>query len=142
MPIYGDDPWTPGDQGWGESDTLNPGDIPNPSDTFNLLVFLTINGKTTNERVRVEANADGYRIEKFTSCCEKRGDLSGDNKIDLTDLAMVISMFTSNNNYSRYLAYSCPTTSDLNNSGVVDIADLVYLFNYLTLKGPAPVPCK
>jgi hypothetical protein len=134
MPIYGDDVWTSGDQGWGRDDSLVPGQ-PVVDDGCNYIIHFTINNKHIKETLRVTEVGAMTKITAFTSCCVKRGDLTGDGVVDISDLAAMIGAFTINNACMRAYIYNCPDVADVNASGGVDISDLVSMINYMIFKG-------
>lgn len=140
MPIYGDDPWTEGDQGWGRDDTLVPGQ-PVLDDSCNYIVYLTVDGVRVKETVKVKSVGELIRIDEFHSCCQKRGDLTGDNVVDLSDLTAFIGAMTIHNACMRSYLYKCPAAADITNDGIVDITDLASFISYFYIKDWKIPPC-
>ncbi len=71
---------------------------------------------------------------KYASCVAKSGDVTGDNKILLTDIIALINIL--------FRAQTPPTPyckGDPNGDGVIKLTDIIYLINFLFRSGPAPV---
>jgi hypothetical protein len=62
-----------------------------------------------------------------------RGDASIDGQISLTDVIKILSGL-----FFSVEPSPCPDLSDVDDSGVVDVTDAVFLLGYLFSKGPAP----
>ena len=61
-----------------------------------------------------------------------RGDANGDTRIDITDVVVVLhSLFTGGD-----LRFACDDASDIDDNGVVEMTDPIFLFNHLFAGGP------
>ena len=70
-----------------------------------------------------------------TESAFKRGDATGDGKIDIGDVVYIINYLYKNGTAPNPLA-----AGDATCDGKVDVGDIVYLINYLFKNGPPP-PC-
>lgn len=81
----------------------------------------------------------GDRIQLYTlstSCCTKRGDLTNDDLVDISDLMMMIDYM-----FLQGIAPECMESADVNGDESVDISDLMMMINFMFLNGPEFVPC-
>ena len=79
-----------------------------------------------------------YRL----SCCQTRGNIDGDNGVNVADLTYLVEYL-----FQDGSAPPCEDDpdeypeGDVNASGAINIADLTYLVDYLFRDGPSPPPC-
>lgn len=72
------------------------------------------------------------------------GDLTQDAKLNITDVAGLLSLLTGGGRFAPPCEGDSPvggsnqTLLDLNGDGGADVADAVYLLNYLFRQGPPP----
>lgn len=64
-----------------------------------------------------------------------RGDCSDDGNVDIADGVTILTEL-----FAGGAAPACPAACELNVDGVHDIADPIYLFNFILLGGPPPPP--
>ena len=64
-----------------------------------------------------------------------RGDANGDGIVSSADYYRILGFLT-----GRFEPPDCMRSADVDDSGVVEIADLTYLSLYLSGSGPAPLP--
>ncbi|MBN1419278.1 MAG: hypothetical protein JXP34_10905 [Planctomycetes bacterium] len=75
-----------------------------------------------------------FRIEESPAAPFIRGDLDGSGQLEIGDAIQVLEYLY----MGRILA--CPKSADANDSGLVDLADAVYLLNFIFASGSAPPP--
>ncbi len=61
-----------------------------------------------------------------------RGDINGDNKLDISDTITVLNFL-----FKEGKAISCEDAADANNDGKIDISDAIFMLSYLYQGGPA-----
>ena len=59
-----------------------------------------------------------------------RGDINGDNKVDVSDVNIIINIMLGKASASNY-----PGNADLNNDGKVDVSDVNIVINIMLGKG-------
>ncbi len=69
-------------------------------------------------------------------CCVMRGDVSGDNKVIVSDLTFLVNFL-----FKSGPAAPCSDHGDVNNDNKVIVSDLTYLVNFLFKAGAAPIAC-
>lgn len=69
-------------------------------------------------------------------CCTLRGDVTGDNKVIVSDLTYLVNFL-----FKAGPASPCVDHPDLNNDNKVIVSDLTYLVNFLFKGGTAPIVC-
>lgn len=69
-------------------------------------------------------------------CCQVRGNVDGDNGINVADLTYLVDYLFRGGNPG-----GCPSESDTDGSDDINVADLTYLTDYLFRGGSAPPVC-
>ncbi len=77
-----------------------------------------------------------YHLTEPPSCCQHRGDVNGNGRVNIADLDWLVDLL-----FRGGPPPPCEDEADVDDSGEINVGDLTYLINYLFKGGPQPPPC-